>query len=194
MFGESKFENSVISLDDSNHSGWDLISPFARGQEVRLSLPSDRCAILPVIEMLRDLAESFGVLSDREQMPISIALEEALTNAMVHGNLEVSSALRNLDDDSFEQLLAIRSHKRPYGTRRVEITAVYTHDEARFTICDEGPGFDASSVPDPTDDDNICLNHGRGLFLMRSFMDEVIHNSVGNQVTLVKRKKSADVS
>jgi anti-sigma regulatory factor (Ser/Thr protein kinase) len=56
-----------------------------------------------------------------------------------------------------------------------------------FVIRDEGPGFDPASLPDPTDPENIEKACGRGLLLMRTFMDKVDYNRTGNQVTLTKR-------
>jgi anti-sigma regulatory factor (Ser/Thr protein kinase) len=54
-------------------------------------------------------------------------------------------------------------------------------------IADEGPGFDVTAVPDPTDPENLLKPSGRGLLLIRSFMDEVYHNARGNSITMVKR-------
>jgi anti-sigma regulatory factor (Ser/Thr protein kinase) len=59
--------------------------------------------------------------------------------------------------------------------------------EATFVIQDEGPGFDPASLPDPTDPENLDKVSGRGLLLMRTFMDEVSYNDRGNQVTMIKR-------
>ena len=58
-----------------------------------------------------------------------------------------------------------------------------------FVVRDEGHGFDAGNLPDPTDPHNIELASGRGVLLMRSFMDEVMFNETGNEVTMVKRSK-----
>jgi anti-sigma regulatory factor (Ser/Thr protein kinase) len=63
---------------------------------------------------------------------------------------------------------------------------------ARFVIRDEGPGFDPHKVPDPTDPENLERESGRGLLLMRSFMDSVAYNPTGNEVTLVKFPDSAN--
>jgi serine/threonine-protein kinase RsbW len=57
--------------------------------------------------------------------------------------------------------------------------------EARVT--DQGRGFDPSTIPDPTEPENILKSGGRGLFLMRQLLDEVSYNDQGNQVTLVLR-------
>jgi anti-sigma regulatory factor (Ser/Thr protein kinase) len=61
-------------------------------------------------------------------------------------------------------------------------------------ITDEGPGFDLSTVPDPGDPENFLKPSGRGLLLVRSFMDEAYHNAKGNVITLVKRSNPLDVA
>ena len=61
-------------------------------------------------------------------------------------------------------------------------------EEARFVIRDEGPGFDVSAAPDPRDPAVLEREEGRGLMLIRTFMDEVTHNDRGNEITMVKRK------
>jgi anti-sigma regulatory factor (Ser/Thr protein kinase) len=62
-----------------------------------------------------------------------------------------------------------------------------TRTEVTFVIADEGPGFDPSRLPDPTDPAQLERVHGRGLLLIRTFMDEVSHNERGNEITMVKR-------
>jgi anti-sigma regulatory factor (Ser/Thr protein kinase) len=61
--------------------------------------------------------------------------------------------------------------------------------EAKFVIRDEGPGFDPSTLPDPTDPENLLRPCGRGVMLMRTFMNEVTFNDRGNEVTLIWRRK-----
>ena len=58
-----------------------------------------------------------------------------------------------------------------------------------YVITDEGPGFDPSSLPDPTDLENLEKASGRGLLLIRTFMDEVQHNDRGNELTMVFRRR-----
>ena len=54
-------------------------------------------------------------------------------------------------------------------------------------IRDEGPGFDTTTLPDPTDPANLEKRSGRGLLLIKAFMSEVRHNARGNEVTLIRR-------
>jgi anti-sigma regulatory factor (Ser/Thr protein kinase) len=75
-----------------------------------------------------------------------------------------------------------------YRNRRVHVTARESPAEAVYVIRDEGPGFDPSKLPDPTDPSNLVRVSGRGLLLIRTFMDEVHHNEIGNEITMTKRR------
>jgi CheY-like chemotaxis protein/anti-sigma regulatory factor (Ser/Thr protein kinase) len=119
---------------------------------------------------------------------LGIAFHEALTNAIDHGNLELSSTLREQDDKAFRELREKRRVQPPYSLRRVYVTFKVTNSEAVWTIRDEGPGFNPNVLPDPTDPANLEKVCGRGLLLVRTFMDEVHHNSPGNEITMVKRR------
>jgi anti-sigma regulatory factor (Ser/Thr protein kinase) len=126
--------------------------------------------------------------SDRtERVRVSIALHEALLNAIQHGNLEVSSELRQNDERIFRNLCEQRRKQPPYCDRRVHVRASLSTDEAVLVIADEGPGFNPKALPDPTDPANLERVGGRGLTLIRTFMDHVEHNATGNQITLIKR-------
>jgi anti-sigma regulatory factor (Ser/Thr protein kinase) len=123
---------------------------------------------------------------------IGIALEEALTNALYHGNLEVSSALREGDDPgAYQRTAQDRRRRPPYSDRRIHVRSRLTPAEGVIRIRDEGPGFDPNNLPDPTDPENIVKASGRGLLLIRTFMDEVTFNPTGNEITMRLRKDSA---
>lgn len=161
------------------------------GQEMRFSFPTDRRLVGAAVNALQDFGIRFGIFTDRERTRVGVALEEALLNAIIHGNLAVSSKLRDADDGSYEKLIALRMGQARYRDRRVKVVAKFTPSEARFVIRDQGQGFDVSKLPDPTDPENMARAHGRGVLLIRTFMDEVSYNAKGNQVTLLKRKKVA---
>jgi anti-sigma regulatory factor (Ser/Thr protein kinase) len=57
-------------------------------------------------------------------------------------------------------------------------------------VKDDGPGFDVGALPDPRDPEYMLRASGRGVLLMRTFMDEVVFNAAGNEVTLIKRRSS----
>ncbi|NLZ02955.1 MAG: ATP-binding protein, partial [Pirellulaceae bacterium] len=73
--------------------------------------------------------------------------------------------------------------------RRIFVNVRISTEEARFVIRDEGPGFDVSSVPTSWAPGGLEKKGSRSLSLMRAFMDEVVYNEAGNEVTLVKRKE-----
>ena len=129
-------------------------------------------------------------LCSTSRLRIGLVLEEALLNALYHGNLEVSSKLKELPDQSFYDLALRRQTELPYSARRIAVQFEITQNKAQFVIRDEGQGFNLKSLPDPTDSENITRPSGRGVMLMHAFMDEVHFNERGNEVTLIKKKTS----
>src|SRR5262249_47037752 len=110
-----------------------------------------------------------------------------LLNGLYHGNLEVSSDLKRTDDSAFHALAAQRRTQAPYKGRRLHVTARVTRDAATYVIRDEGHGFDTTNLPDPTDPEHLERPSGRGILLIRTFMDEVQYNAPGNELTMTKR-------
>ncbi len=155
-------------------------------QKISVTLKNELSQIPVIVQQLLAEFRKVGPLSQRERCRMCLALEEAITNALVHGNLEVDSKLKNSLDDQFERKVQERRQSSPYCDRSVEIVGWFNTEQAVFEITDEGPGFDVSQVPDPTQDALLDCPSGRGIFLMKSCMDEVRFNSKGNQVTLVK--------
>ena len=155
-------------------------------------LPNDRTLIVPLVGYLQQQITQRGICDESQKMHIGVALEEALANAYYHGNLEVCSELKEDDYEAYEKLSAERAVTSPYCDRSIFVTAEFTPDEAKIVIRDEGPGFDPGSLPDPTDPANLERASGRGVLLMRTFMDDIQYNDQGNEVTMVKRRKSPD--
>lgn len=149
-------------------------------------IENDPGLVSPLVQVLREELVAFRLCDATGGTRAGIALEEAILNAVYHGNLGVSSELKLSGDGSFERLAAVRRLEAPYRDRRVRVSAEVTPAEARFVVVDEGPGFDVSALPDPTDPANLERPSGRGVLFMRTFMDEVRFNPVGNGVTLVK--------
>jgi serine/threonine-protein kinase RsbW len=98
---------------------------------------------------------------EREIFGIRLALEEALINAIKHGN--------GLD-----------------RSKRVHIRYHVQAQRFDIAIADEGGGFDPNAVPDPCADENLERPSGRGLLLMRHYMTEVIYHPPGNRLTMSK--------
>ena len=152
-------------------------------------LENDIRLIASFVRYLRQGLRGVGLCEESDHMRISIAVEEALLNAYYHGNLEVDSKLREGDGNEFMELARQRCDELPYRDRRISIKATYSDSEAVFVIRDDGEGFDSRQIPDPTNPDNLLRSTGRGLLLMRSFMDELRFNDIGNEVTMIKRRK-----
>ena len=115
-------------------------------------------------------------------------MDEALANAVYHGNLEMNSDLREKSGKEFHTVVEQRRREPPYCDRRVLVEAAISSGRAYFTITDEGKGFDPSVLPDPTDVANLENITGRGILLMRTFMDSVKFSPTGKSVTMIKRK------
>jgi CheY-like chemotaxis protein len=155
--------------------------------ESKFILDNDPSLIPPLIGYLQDNLARMKLCDEIGRIRVSVALQEALTNAIQHGNLEVSSALRERDDKAYYALAEERRRQKPYSQRRIHVSARESALEAVYIVRDDGPGFDPSSLPDPTDPSNLERVSGRGLLLIRTFMDEVYHNEKGNQITMIKR-------
>ena len=96
---------------------------------------------------------------------LTIAIREAVTNAVKHGNRQEASKL-------------------------VALWFTLRGDELEIGVRDSGVGFDFSSVPDPTKPENLLLPKGRGIYYMRKFMDEVRYDSgSGRGTTVIMIKK-----
>ena len=139
---------------------------------------------------LHETALRLGLFDENVALRVDLALHETLQNAIHHGNLEVSSDLRQDGEAPFFDLIARRRRESPYADRRLHVRGRFRRSEAVYIIRDEGPGFDPGTLPDPTDPANLERIGGRGLMLIRTFMDEVTFNAAGNEITLTKRRTS----
>jgi CheY-like chemotaxis protein/anti-sigma regulatory factor (Ser/Thr protein kinase) len=151
-------------------------------------LENDAMLITAMVKYVRSFVRRTGLCDETNSIRTCVALEEALNNAMFHGNLEIDSAVRENDRTLYRTLIDERRRMEPYGSRRIHVDIRVTPTHGEFVIRDEGRGFDPGQLPDPTDPLNIEKPSGRGLLLMRTFMDDVSFNDRGNEVTLVKRR------
>ena len=148
---------------------------------------NDPTLVAAVVDHLQQYIARLGLCDETGRIRVAIALEEALVNAVYHGNLEISSDLRESDMNAYYALAEQRRQEEPYRSRVVHIDATIARHEATFIVRDSGPGFDPGALPDPTDPANLEKLSGRGLLLIRTFMDEVRHNAAGNEITMIKR-------
>jgi serine/threonine-protein kinase RsbW len=132
---------------------------------IELTIPSDLAEARRVQELIEE-ALTASAYTEHDIFAIKLALEEALVNAIKHGN--------QMDSD-----------------KRVFIVYTVTAERFDIRITDEGEGFNPEDVPDPTDERYIDRPCGRGLLLMRGFMTEVQYHGRGNVVTMSKVREVA---
>ena len=134
-------------------------------ETTELSLPSRIETVATAAAAVAEFIGRFGV-SDDAAFGIDMAVREAVTNAVLHGNHQ---------DES----------------KTVDIVLKSSPDAVEISVHDQGPGFNPESVPDPTTTENILKTSGRGIFFMRTFMDEVdwlIRPEGGTTVRMLKRR------
>lgn len=115
-----------------------------------LEIESDPNNIITVEEFVNYFAKDIG-LSDEKISSLLLAVTEATTNAIIHANKSDKSKLVKVDVEVTDSKLIIK-------------------------IKDEGKGFDPSKIPDPTHPENLLKDSGRGVYLMRVYMDELRYN------------------
>ena len=130
-----------------------------------LSLPSRIDTVATAAAAVAKFLSRFGISNDAA-FGIDMAVREAVTNAVIHGN-------------------------RQDENKTVDVTLKSTAEAVEISVHDQGPGFNPDEVPDPTAAENILKASGRGIFFMRTFMDEVawvIRPGGGTTVRMVKRR------
>lgn len=177
----------VMSVARSNTTKQRVLESLAR-QEIEFILDNDVALIPPLVSYLEECLVRMKLCEQAGLILLGVALHEALTNAIFHGNLELSSTIKEQDEKKYYSMAEERRRQFPYRDRRVYVTTTLSHEQVAFAVRDEGPGFDPSTLPDPTDPTNLERVSGRGLLLIQTFMDHVDHNPKGNQITMVKKR------
>ena len=154
------------------------------------SVACQRRNIRHVVNHIAAEIEVTGLIPPRGIRRILMAADEAITNAVVHGGLEVGSLIKERADSlGFEQACAIREAQAGHGDRRVTVALDINPDEVVITIQDQGPGFDVSDLPDPSDPDALLRASGRGIIIMQSLLDEVRFEDAGRRTIMVQRAR-----
>ncbi|VAX24783.1 hypothetical protein MNBD_NITROSPINAE02-211 [hydrothermal vent metagenome] len=149
--------------------------------ESKLVLPTDPELIPAVSVYLGELMQSSSETLKRRT--IELALDEALSNAIYHGNMEISSSLKEDDFEKFGEEAMRRMGEEPYRSRRVVVRYEFNRRGAKFIIKDEGAGFDWKKYLSKADSDGDMV-HGRGLMIIRALASKLQFNESGNQVTI----------
>ncbi|MDF1700441.1 MAG: response regulator [Planctomycetota bacterium] len=156
-------------------------------QSLHYVVGCERGTTRALVGHLQEALRQGHLCEETDLIRVGTALTEALANARDHGNLELDSTLRAPGDGSYSRLRLERMAQAPYCERRVHVHALLTATEATFTVRDEGRGFDVTQLPDPRDPANLLKPSGRGIVLIRTFMDEVTFNEQGNEIRMVMR-------
>lgn len=127
--------------------------------KLEISISSEISNIVKVENFIESFADHFH-LTDDMFGKISLSVIEAVNNAILSGNKKQSD-------------------------KRVTVTAEIMDNAFRVTVCDEGEGFDYTTIPDPTLPDNMTKVTGRGLYLMKTLSDDMFFDKNGACVTLV---------
>ena len=187
----------VLALARADRTYEQLIGCLTRC-EFTFLLENDPALIDPLVDLVQKMVSGIRMCDFTTRLRVGVALKEALLNALFHGSLEITAAEMqavggNLLSEGDLSLAERRREEEPFRDRRVYVDVRITQDEARFIIRDDGPGFDVGAFSTPADG-AWEGEGGRGLMLMRSFMDDVVFSPKGNEVTMVKRREESRVA
>ncbi|OQY57987.1 MAG: hypothetical protein B6245_14180 [Desulfobacteraceae bacterium 4572_88] len=138
---------------------------------------------------INHIAEKLDITPEKLKK-MRIALFEMLTNAVEHGNLEMTDFKKTdsvYESEAYWEMFKKRMRSEEYGERLIHIECLHDDGEQlRLSVKDDGAGFDVRNIPDPTHEQNLRETSGRGIAIARMSVDQVSYNAKGNKVTLVK--------
>ncbi len=155
-------------------------------ERIELSTISQVQFINPLVLRIRDHFEPVFDAYQVNTLRMHVCLLEAITNAIVHGNLEVSSELRENSWEMYDQAIHHQETIPELRQRQIKVSCHLTEKQISFEIQDEGAGFDINTLPNTTSPGSLLVS-GRGILLIRHYMDEVSWNDTGNCIRMVKR-------
>ena len=179
---------------DAEESLGGLLAQCVQRERLSLCLPTRIEIVEKIAIHLKDRAVLSGVCSPERACGLAIALTEALMNAMVHGNLEISSSLKDQGYAAFGELLARRSHEQAYAGRNVHVDADDDGTVCRWTIRNEGPGFDVQAVLGQIAAQDVAdleKTYGRGVLMIQAFMLDVHWRDEGRTLVMSMKRGGA---
>ena len=178
----------------------DQLMQFATHARFQFNLDNDQSLIAPLIDFVHNEMETLGLGDESDKRHCSVAIEEALINAMFHGNLElnglqVQDARRAMHDGEISEIARVRAKEPRFRDRRVRIAFEFSRNKVEIVVRDNGPGFDAGTkIESAVDLSQLSGAGGRGLTLIRNFMSEVQFNEDGNEMRMVLNLKKGSSS
>ena len=179
--------DKIETLKSNKHEQVQITEHYSA--QVQFNIPSKLRHIKSLIPILHNHFKPLCDLQKLDSHIISSCLFETVKNAIIYGNLELDPQLKEQSIDHFNDLIIEREATNLYGNRQVFIRAELNSDFLKFEIEDQGKGFDTSALP-VYDDNMKTLPIERGLFLVKTNMDEVSWNLSGNCITMIKRLKN----
>jgi anti-sigma regulatory factor (Ser/Thr protein kinase) len=156
-------------------------NPCGTFTKIVYEVPSHRNEITNLSKVAIERIEKLGVETDFHQL--ELVLLEALTNALLYGNLEVPSKVRDTEgEDVFWQLVDEREKDSNFSSRNILLEIDCAGKELRFTVTDRGDGFDWRKCLKSMDMIDPERLHNRGVFLIQSFVDTLMWNEKGNEI------------
>jgi CheY-like chemotaxis protein len=200
QLGERLLESveEALSLARADRT-YDRLISCLRQCEFEFVLDNDPGLVDPLVDLVQQMIAGMCLTDATGRFRVGAAIKEALLNAICRGNLEISfhdtqesrvSLLEGKGDD----LISRKRQDPALKDRKVYVSVSMDMNQAKLVIRDDGAGFDPASVPAAGQPGSLDPQTGRGLVLMRAFLDEVTFNSRGNEVTLVKRRETNEKS
>lgn len=159
---------------------------FKHRQPTHLRILSRPEWVETIVMTLRKRAIESGACDEHSANRIVVALTEAITNAIVHGNFGLSSALKEQPTE-FKRALDDKLNDLESVSRLVDIRMDFEPGRCVWTVSDQGKGFDFRALLDRLDNDDdpdAFLSSGRGVAIMRAFVDEISWEDGGRRVRL----------
>ena len=176
----------VRQVLETNRRGQSRLFKHAIRSTTEFEIPNDLAAIEDLLDVLKDLMIAVKLGPGAEIHRVQLAIEESLLNAYYHGNLEVGANVTNRTRQAYRELAEARASQEPYCNRKIYVIAELADSYAKIVVRDDGRGFEPFLLPPPDRVEDLTNQVGRGLVLMRTFMDLVIYNDLGSEVTLIK--------
>ena len=157
-------------------------------------LDNDPALIAPLVDQVQQLMAGMLFTDATGRIRVGVALEEAILNAMCHGNLEMSEkemsdARAENQHDRLSKLMKLRREEERFFNRTVFVEVHISPTGAKFVVQDQGPGFDTIWASSGDKSKHFEKGNNRGVTLIRAFMDHVSYNTTGNELTMIKHRE-----
>ncbi len=186
LLGETVRQVLEAATAEKNHQ---RLIGTAEDMRFHFKLANDLTLIHPLIGMIQEMAQGMQVLDLDSCTRLGIAIDEAISNAMCHGNLQLSSedmvyVRSHLHDKRRLVVVEERRAQAPYCDRFVHVACRITGEGVKVSIRDDGSGFSLDEVSHD--------GSGRGVTLIQNLVDKATFNQAGNEITLIKYAVTPD--